>query len=85
MNEGRESAHMAWVTDLRAAKVPDVNVPVGSEQLLSDLRSASRENPEETCTAAINGELPGFVREMLDDSAQGAFMNALKKSCEPRR
>lgn len=83
--EGRESAHIAWVTDLRAAKVPDVNVPLGSEQLLSDLRSASRENPEETCAAAINGELPGFVREMLDASAQEPFMKALKKSCERRR
>ena len=84
LGHAREGAHLAWISDLGSASVPDVEVAVASGALVDELRGALRENSDSACAAAMKGETPDFARELLDDQQQQAFLNYLEERCAQR-
>lgn len=81
LRDPREDGHVAWVTDLRDAPVPVVDLPRVGPATFRELRRISREKAETICDTAETGGVPEVFRTRLDDRQLHAFMPAVREQC----
>lgn len=79
-----EDSRLTWVNDLERATVPVVAVATASDEILRELRKASREDAEGTCLEVAEGNTPAFVEELLNPAQQAVFLPELEAMCQRR-
>lgn len=85
LREPREDGHVAWVSDLRSAPVPQVDLPRVDPTAFRELRRLSRQQPGAICDVAEAGDVPEPFRTRLDDRQLDAFMPAVGEQCQAYR
>lgn len=77
-------AEVAWISDIKPATPPTVDLPVVEAEPVDKLEGAFREDQKTFCKTVLSGDTPAAVTELLDEEAQDAVMNAISPYCEKR-
>ena len=81
-NSRSKGTWTTWITDLKPAEVPVIDMPVGDEATLQVLQDEFRKKPDEACQTVINGTTPDFIAENLNSAQQSAVLKDLGRSCK---
>lgn len=81
-NSRSKGTWTTWITDLKPAEVPVIDMPVGDEATLQVLQDEFRNKPDEACQTVINGTTPDFIAENLNSAQQSAVLEDLGRSCK---
>lgn len=79
----RSSTWVAWVTDLKSAQVPVVDMPpVADRQTIDTLQDSFRKDASGTCKTILAGSTPAFIKDTLNAEQQPAVTANLRASCQ---
>ncbi|MGM0516087.1 MAG: hypothetical protein ACQER6_00640 [Pseudomonadota bacterium] len=81
LRDPREDGHVAWVSDLEPAPVPQIDLPRIDPTTFRELRRISREQSDSICKTVDAGKTPAVFRRRLDDEQLAAFMPAVREQC----
>src|SRR5699024_4696425 len=74
---------VTWVTDLKPAQVPVVDIPpIADRQTIDTLQDNFRKDASGTCKAVLAGSTPSFIKDTLNAEQRPAVEADLRATCQ---